>query len=68
MWLSDWDRSGMLLEEARHLKQWDQTLTLLWFEDEEIVPVKRETREEPEELGLKELDGVLPWPGKKRRK
>jgi len=25
-----------LLEEARHLDRFDQTLTLLWFEDEEV--------------------------------
>jgi Zn-dependent peptidase ImmA (M78 family) len=68
LWLNDWSRGGMLLEEARHLKQWDQTLTLLWFEAEEIPSVKREAREEREELGLEELDGVLPWPGRKRRK
>ena len=29
IWFSDWDRGGMLLEEAVHLEQWDQTLTLL---------------------------------------
>lgn len=68
IWFSDWDRSGMVFEEARHLKQWDQTLTLLWFEDEEIIPPKRGSSEETEDSGLKELDGILPWPGKKRRK
>jgi hypothetical protein len=47
---------------ARHS---DQTLTLLWFEDEE-VPQEQE-KETEEDMGLKELDGVLPWPGKKRR-
>ena len=45
VWFSDWRSGGMVLEEARYLKSWDQTLTLLWFE----------------------LDGTLPWPGKKRR-
>lgn len=66
IWFSDWDRGGVLLEEARHLNQWEQTLTLLWFEDEEVP---RSYEEEEEDLmGLKELDGILPWPGKKRRK
>ena len=36
LWFSDWERGGVLLEEARHLIRWDQTLTLLWFEDEEV--------------------------------
>jgi len=68
LWFSDWDRGGVLREEARHLGQWDQTLTLLWFEDEEVPPPKREGREEAENLGLEELDGILPWPGKRRRR
>lgn len=69
IWFSDWERGGMLLEEAVHLEQWDQTLTLLWFEDEEVPPLRRsEKTEKTEEWGVKELDGILPWPGKKRRK
>lgn len=68
VWFDNWDRGGTLLEDARHLSQWDQTMTLLWFEDEVVPPPKREPREEGEELGLKELDGTLPWPGKKRRR
>ena len=36
VWFSDWRRGGMVLEQARFLKPWDQTLTLLWFEDEEV--------------------------------
>lgn len=68
IWFNDWNRGGTLLEDARHLKQWDQTVALLWFEDEEVPPPKRDSREREEEEGLRELDGVLPWPGKKRRK
>jgi Zn-dependent peptidase ImmA (M78 family) len=68
LWFSDWDRGGVLREEARHLRQWDQTLTLLWFEDEEVPPPKHEGRAEEENLGLQELDGILPWPGKRRRR
>ena len=83
-WFSNWERGGVLLEEARHLKQWDQTLTLLWFENEEVPsppqhvrPEQRwETegrdvtyrREKEDKLGLKELDGQLHWPGKSRRR
>lgn len=32
-WFSGWKGDGVLLEEARHLTKWDQTLTLLWFDD-----------------------------------
>ena len=83
-WFSNWEREGVLLEEARHLKQWDQTLTLLWFENEEVPSslqhIRRERRweaegrdvsyrrEEEDQFGLKELDGQLRWPGKSRRR
>ena len=69
VWFSDWRRGGIVLEEARHLKSWEQTLTLLWFEDEEVPPLRREGSEtEDEEPFLRELDGTLPWPGKRRRR
>jgi Zn-dependent peptidase ImmA (M78 family) len=67
-WFTDWERGGVLLEEAKYLAQWDQTLTLLWFEDCEVPSAKRERREDEEELGLEELDGNLRWPSKKRRR
>ena len=69
VWFSDWRRGGAVLEEARYLKSWDQTLTLLWFEDEEVPPLLHQEREvEDEDPLLPELDGVLPWPGKRRRR
>lgn len=68
-WFSDWTRGGTLLEEARLLKRRDLTLTLVWFEDEEeLTPERRPGVSDEEELGLEELDGTLPWPGRKRRK
>jgi Zn-dependent peptidase ImmA (M78 family) len=69
IWFTNWERGGVLLEDARHLAQWDQTVALIWFEDEEVPapPQDRHKREE-DESGLAELDGVLPWPGRKRRK
>ena len=69
VWFSDWRRGGMVLEQARFLKPWDQTLTLLWFEDEEVPPPTRDTSDtKDEEPLLRELDGFLPWPGKRRRR
>ena len=69
VWFSDWRPGGMVLEEARFLKSWDQTLSLLWFEDEEVPPLIRDTSDtEDEEPPLQELDGTLPWPGKRRRR
>lgn len=70
IWLADWERGGVLVEEVRHFPQWDQTLTLLSFEGGEVPRAKRqdELREDEKELGLQELDGILRWPNKKRRR
>lgn len=68
IWFDGWDRGGVLLEDVKHLEYWDQTLTLLWFEDEEVPAAKNRFYEQKEDLGLEELDGVLPWPGRRRRK
>jgi Zn-dependent peptidase ImmA (M78 family) len=67
-WFSDWQRGGMLNEEARHLPRWDQTLTLLWMDDDEFESRESVRRPELDDQGLRELDGILPWPGRKRRK
>jgi hypothetical protein len=72
-WFQHWERGGTLLEEARHLERWDQTLTLLWFEDEEVPPPKRGTGrdteiEKDEDVMFKELDGMKKKKEKKRRR
>jgi hypothetical protein len=68
-WFDDWGRDGSLYEDALHLGQWDQTLTLLWFDDEELPSSGPERKQWKEETyGLRELDGVLPWPGRRKRK
>lgn len=59
----------LLQEEAMRLGEWDQYLSLIWFED-----VVRSGSQgvyedvEGDDLLLEELDGVLPWPGKRKRK
>lgn len=68
VWFSNWERGGVLLEDARHVRKWDQTVALLWFEDEEVPSSSPRGHEDHEELGLRELDGILPWPGRRRRK
>jgi Zn-dependent peptidase ImmA (M78 family) len=66
-WFKDWERGGTLLEDARHHEAWDQTLTLLSFECEEVPPPKWAPPQlsEEDEL-LPELDGVLRFKTKKR--
>jgi hypothetical protein len=44
-------------------------LTLLWFDEEGLPPAASERKRWNEETyGLRELDGILPWPGRKKRK
>jgi hypothetical protein len=69
LWFEDWARDGALFEDALHLGQWDQTLTLLWFDDDRLAaPAPERKQWDEDSYTLCELDGVLPWPsGKKRR-
>lgn len=68
-WFEDWDRDGGLFEDVLHVAQWDQTLTLLWYEEDD-APLGRLERKQWEEeaYGLRELDGNLPWPGSRKRR
>ena len=59
----------MLCEEAIFIKEWNQCLSILWF-DESLRPAGEI---QPYDVGygepplLEELDGILPWPSKSRR-
>jgi len=69
VWFDDWRRGGTLLEDARHLSRLDQTLALICFEDEDLPPSLEEFNDRSDDTdGLKELDGILPWPDKGRRR
>ncbi|MDR3528688.1 MAG: ImmA/IrrE family metallo-endopeptidase [Rhizomicrobium sp.] len=68
VWLSNWTRGGVLVEDSRHMATWDQTLSLIWFEDGGLRTEAPDRRMTFERDGLNELDGVLSWPGKKRRR
>ena len=59
VWFHNWERGGTIMAEARHLEQWDQTLTLLWFEEEELPPLKPTPREHrPLREDEEELEGI----------
>ena len=57
-------RGGVLQEGARHFPRWNQTLPLLWFEDDRVPSSASDYVEDDddEEPALRPLDGVLPWP------
>jgi Zn-dependent peptidase ImmA (M78 family) len=58
----------LLAEEGILLREWNQCLSLIWF-DESLKPVhERRDEEEDDEPLLRELDGALSWPSKSRRR
>ena len=58
----------LVAEESILLREWNQCLSLIWF-DESLTPVReRWDEEEDNEPLLTELDGTLPWPSKSRRR
>ena len=58
----------LVAEEAILLREWNQCLSLIWF-DESLTPVReRSDEDEDNEPLLTELDGTLPWPSKSRRR
>ena len=67
-WFEDWRRGGTVVEDARHWPTWDQTLSLIWFEDLEILENNRLSTGADKAHDVQELDGILPWPSKKRRR
>ncbi len=83
-WFADWERGGVLHEEARHLSRWDRTLTLLRFQNQEVPASTARARQEyrwevegrddgprresEDEFGLRELGGSPRWPRKSRRR
>ncbi len=70
VWFENWEAGLDLTETSRHLPKYDTTLSLLWFEEEDLpeVEVNRFGVKLVDDGGLAELTGELPWPsGKKRR-
>ncbi len=59
----------ILAEEAMPLREWDQCLSLIWFDDD-LGPTEqsRNQYQDDDNPLLEELDGVLPWPSKRRKK
>ena len=60
---------NLLAEEAMLLSEWDQCLSLIWLdEDLHSAGVGCSQGTDDDEPLLEELDGILPWPSKRRRK
>ena len=57
-------------EMGRHYRSSDTTVSLLWFDSEELPEreVDRFGVRLVDDGGLAELTGELPWPGKSKRR
>jgi Zn-dependent peptidase ImmA (M78 family) len=70
VWFAEWEKGSDLWEMSRHYARFDQTVSLLWFDEEDLpdADIPRFKAATSEDEGLSELTGELPWPGKKRRR
>jgi Zn-dependent peptidase ImmA (M78 family) len=70
IWFDNWEKGGDLWELARHYARTDTTISLLWFDSEDLpeVEVNRFGIRIKDDGGLAELTGELPWPGRSRRR
>lgn len=70
VWFEEWEKGLDLWEMSRHHTRFDTTLSLLWFQEEDLpkIEVDRFGSRVIDDGGLAELSGELPWPGNKRRK
>ena len=70
VWFENCHSGDYLWELARHFADFDTTTSLLWYDKEDLVESERDRfgREVEPDPGLEELTGVLPWPGRSRRR
>jgi Zn-dependent peptidase ImmA (M78 family) len=70
VWFDNWERGLDLWELSRHYARTDTTMSLLWFDSEDMpeVEVNRFAIRIEDDGGLSELTGELPWPGRRRRR
>jgi Zn-dependent peptidase ImmA (M78 family) len=70
VWFDNWEKGLDLWELSRHYLATDTTISLLWFEIDDLpdVEVNRFGVRVEDDGGLAELTGELPWPGRSRRR
>ena len=61
-------RALSILEEAVALGRWEQIVSILWFENERDLSKNAQRSTSIDDELLPELDGHLPWPGRRRRR
>jgi Zn-dependent peptidase ImmA (M78 family) len=72
VWFTDWPKGYELTEMAKYSPEFDESFALLWFEGDDgpEEPVKNWSGvpQTQDDGGLKELDGVLSFASKRRRR
>lgn len=71
VWFQDWPQGYELTELVKHYPNYDETFSLLWFENDDgpDEPVNTfSVKSAADDSLLKELDGVLSFPEKRRRR
>lgn len=68
VWFDDWEKGGSLREISRHFASRDTTVSLLWFDEDELPDreLDRFGARIQEDEGLEELTGHLSWDRRKR--
>ncbi len=70
IWFENWEKGLYLWEFSRHYHHFDTTISLLWFDCNDLSEVEMNycgTRVN-DDGGLAELTGHLTWPGRSRRR
>lgn len=70
VWFDNWEKGLDLWELSRHYLRTDTTISLLWFDSDDLpaVEVNRFGARVEDDGGLAELTGELAWPGRSRRR
>lgn len=70
VWFDNWEKGLDLWELSRHYACTDTTISLLWFDGEDLpeVEVNRFGARVEDDGGLAELTGELSWPGRSKRR
>ena len=70
VWFENWEKGLDLWELSRHYEQTDTTVSLLWFDNDDLPEeeLNRFGRRVEDDGGLAELTGELPWPGRSKRR
>lgn len=70
IWFDNWEKGLDLWELSRHYARSDTTISLLWFDNEDLLEVTTDRFgvKIEDDGGLAELTGELSWPGRSRRR